>query len=200
MAGRPRRNPTAPCSAAAQSGGPDARLEPGLGNPTISLIARSVSADLGDGDPGWVDHPPSILISRHSRLRGDTLHLHHTQVSMPRGQEALARRFYVEALGLVEVDKPESLAGRGGCWFRSSEGDAVVAEIHLGVEDPFVPAKRAHPAFLLDTVDELASLGERIAGQGFEVNWTERDSLEGYVRFHCLDGFGNRVEVLASVR
>jgi catechol 2,3-dioxygenase-like lactoylglutathione lyase family enzyme len=116
---------------------------------------------------------------------------------MPRDQEALARRFYRDALGLIEVDKPAALAGRGGCWFRSVDGATVLAEIHLGVEDPFTPAGKAHPALVVDTVEELEALGERIAGKGFDVTWTERDSLDGYVRFHCRDGFGNRVEVLA---
>ncbi|MGO3210796.1 MAG: glyoxalase, partial [Brachybacterium sp.] len=58
--------------------------------------------------------------------------LHHVQVSMPRGSEAAARRFYAEAVGLTEVDKPAALAGRGGCWFRAFDGEQVVAEIHLG--------------------------------------------------------------------
>ncbi len=124
--------------------------------------------------------------------------LHHVQVSMPRGEEDLARRFYGEALGLTEVPKPASLAGRGGCWFRalSDDGESVRAEVHLGVDDPFVPAKKAHPAFLLASVAELEQRAGAIAGAGFEVSWAERETLEGFVRFHCRDGFGNRVEVL----
>ena len=128
------------------------------------------------------------------------MRLHHVQVSMPRGQEDLARRFYGDALGLVEVDKPPSLAGRGGCWFRgfSADGHTVAAEIHLGVDDPFVPARKAHPALVLDCVAELEQRAASVAGAGFEVSWAERDTLEGFVRFHCRDGFGNRVEVLTE--
>ncbi|WP_087508823.1 VOC family protein [Cellulomonas iranensis] len=122
--------------------------------------------------------------------------LHHVQVAMPRGEEAEARRFYGEALGLVEVEKPPSLAGRGGCWFRAHDGEAVVAEIHLGVEDPFTPARKAHPGLVCATLDELEATAARIRRGGYELSWAERDTFEGYVRFHARDGFGNRVEVL----
>lgn len=126
------------------------------------------------------------------------MRLHHVQVSMPRGGEESARAFYHLALGLTEVDKPAELAGRGGCWFRAFAGDIVTAEIHVGVDDPFVAARRAHPALLLDSVEELEALGAQIADNGFEVSWHERHTLAGYERFHCRDGFGNRVEVLAA--
>lgn len=125
------------------------------------------------------------------------MRLHHVQVSMPRGQEEAARRFYRDALGMTEVPKAPSLAGRGGCWFRAFEGDVVVAEIHVGVDDPFVPANKAHPALLLGSVRELEETGQRVADAGFDVSWSDRDTFEGYARFHARDGFGNRVEVLA---
>ncbi|MGP5070892.1 VOC family protein [Arthrobacter rhombi] len=125
--------------------------------------------------------------------------LHHVQVPMPHGAEDLARRFYADALGLQEVEKPDSLAGRGGCWFRSlaADGRTVEAEIHVGVDDPFVPAKKAHPALLVGSVVELEQRADSITAAGFEVSWVERVSLEGFERFHCRDGFGNRVEILA---
>lgn len=122
--------------------------------------------------------------------------LHHVQISMPRGQEAEARRFYGEALGLQEVPKPPSLVGRGGCWFRAYDGDAVVAEIHLGVDDPFLPARKAHPGLICDSLRELEAAAERIESGGYELSWAERDTFEGFVRFHARDGFGNRLEVM----
>ena len=127
------------------------------------------------------------------------MRLHHVQVSMPRGEEDLARRFYRDALGMTEVDKPSALATRGGCWFRSFVGDVISAEIHLGVEDPFVPMKKAHPALCLDSIQELERLARRVAEAGFEVSWMERETFEGYVRFHARDGFGNRIEVIVPV-
>ncbi|MCK0111475.1 VOC family protein [Ornithinimicrobium sp. F0845] len=125
------------------------------------------------------------------------MRLHHVQISMPRGQEAGARAFYGDALGLTEVPKPPDLAGRGGCWFRAYEGDLVTVEIHVGVEDPFVPARKAHPAVVVDDTTELEALAQQISQHGFDVSWDERFTFEGYERFHCRDGFGNRVEVLA---
>jgi len=125
------------------------------------------------------------------------MRLHHVQVSMPRGEEELARRFYRDALDLEEVEKPPSLRGRGGCWFRCIRDGVVEAEIHVGVDDPFVPAKKAHPALVVDDVAELDALATRIEAAGFEVSRAERDTFEGHVRFHARDGFGNRVEVLA---
>lgn len=126
------------------------------------------------------------------------MRLHHVQLSMPPGEEDEARRFYSGALGLVEVDKPARLVGRGGCWFRARDGEVVTAEIHLGTEEPFVRPGRAHPALLLTSVVELERVGERCAAAGYEVSWAERHSFDGYERFHARDGFGNRIEVLAE--
>ena len=78
----------------------------------------------------------------------------HVQVAIPRGTEDEARRFYGWVLGMTELAKPAALAGRGGCWFTA--GSAV---LHLGVEEPFAPARKAHPAFV---VDDLAALQQRL--------------------------------------
>src|SRR5699024_9128281 len=79
----------------------------------------------GDGQVLWpADH------------EGAPMRLHHVQVSMPRGEEERARRFYRDAVGLTEVDKPEGLAGRGGCWFRGFDGEEGVEEIQTAGEGP----------------------------------------------------------------
>ena len=120
--------------------------------------------------------------------------LHHVQVACPRGGEEAARRFYADGLGLTEVEKPAALKGRGGAWFRAYDGlGAVTAELHVGVEEPCVPGRRAHPAFV---VDDLARVAHSVVAAGREVDWSERDSFDGYRRFHVLDPHGNRVEVL----
>ena len=122
------------------------------------------------------------------------MRLHHVQVACPVGGEALARRFYGEGLGMTEVDKPAALAARGGCWFRAyDDAGAVAAELHVGVEDPFSPARKAHPAFV---VDDLSAVAERLVALGFEVDESQRTSFPGHVRLHAFDGHGNRVEVL----
>ena len=126
------------------------------------------------------------------------MRLHHVQVACPPGGEDLARRFWAECLGMREVAKPADLAGRGGAWFRSyADSGEVAAEVHVGVEDPFAPARKAHPALLLDAVAELEAVADRLAGLGFEVDWTERHTFPGHQRCHTRDGHGNRVELLA---
>lgn len=120
------------------------------------------------------------------------MRLDHVQVSCPVGGEDAARRFYRDALGFVEIAKPAALAARGGVWFRSSDG----AELHVGVEADFRPARKAHPALSCDGVDSLADLAERVAAAGFPVRWDA--DLPGFRRFYTADGNGNRVELLAA--
>jgi hypothetical protein len=114
--------------------------------------------------------------------------LHHVQVSCPPEGEAVVRRFYGDLLGLTEVDKPAVLAARGGAWFRG-EG----YELHVGVEEEFTPARKAHPAFLVEGADALA---RRLEAAGVEVTWD--DDFPGYRRFHTRDLHGNRVEILET--
>ena len=114
--------------------------------------------------------------------------LHHVQVAMPAGREDDARAFYSGVLGLTEVPKPEHLRARGGCWFRSGDG---FVEIHLGVEQNFRPARKAHPAIL---VDGLAELRRRLVDGGYEVQ--DDVQLEGFGRCYGFDPFGNRLEFL----
>ena len=121
------------------------------------------------------------------------MRLHHVQVACPPGGEDGARTFYGEALGMTEVEKPDDLKARGGAWFRAGS-----AEIHVGVEEPFAPARKAHPALVLDSVDELEAAAIRLVERGFEVDWSQRDTFPGYQRLHTFDAHGNRVEVLAT--
>jgi len=111
--------------------------------------------------------------------------LDHVQVAIPAGGEPVAREFYGGLLGMTELAKPAALAGRGGCWF--SAGSAV---LHLGVEEPFRPAGKAHPAF---TVTDLDSLFCRLAEHGHPGTRADGE-LAGICRFHVLDPFGNRIE------
>jgi catechol 2,3-dioxygenase-like lactoylglutathione lyase family enzyme len=109
----------------------------------------------------------------------------HIQVAIPPGGEAVARSFYGGLLDMVEMPKPPALAARGGCWFAS--GHAV---LHLGVEDPFYPARKAHPAFVVDDLDRLY---ERVVGAGHLCVRSDGE-VPGVRRFHTSDPFGNRLE------
>jgi len=108
----------------------------------------------------------------------------HVQVAAPAGCETEARAFYGGLLELEELPKPEPLAARGGCWFR-----AGAQELHVGVEEPFTPARKAHPSFV---VSDLGGLAARLTGEGIEVTWD--DEIPGTKRFYAADPFGNRLE------
>jgi len=109
----------------------------------------------------------------------------HVQIAMPAGREDAARAFYGGLLEMSELPKPPVLAARGGCWF--SSGTAV---LHLGVEASFAPARKAHPALLVDDLDRLAAT---LSAAGCECVQAEGE-IPGVRRFHTSDPFGNRVE------
>lgn len=117
---------------------------------------------------------------------GEIVDLHHVQLAMPAGEEAAARAFYVEVLGLVEEAKPANLVARGGVWFRGGG-----MRLHLGVDADFHPARKAHPALL---VRGLAELAERCRAAGFAP--IDDEPLEGFERVYVHDPFGNRIELL----
>ena len=112
--------------------------------------------------------------------------LHHAQLAMPLGEEAAARAFYAGVLGMTEVEKPPVLAARGGAWFRAGG-----LELHLGVEEAFGPARRAHPGVLVSDLDEVV---RRLGAAGQDVTWDA--DFPGFRRVYAHDPFGNRLEFL----
>lgn len=116
--------------------------------------------------------------------------INHIQLAIPAGQESLAKTFYAEVLGLTEEAKPANLATRGGVWFR---GGAL--RLHLGVDPEFRPARKAHPALL---VEGLADLAERCRAAGYPP--VRDEPLDGFNRVYVSDPFGNRIELLEPAR
>jgi len=112
----------------------------------------------------------------------------HVQLAMPRGQEAVARAFYEAVLGLKERPKPPVLAARGGCWFSNDQ-----VALHLGVEDDFRPARKAHPALVVEDLDDLCASLEA-AGHGVRFD----DEIPGARRCYVDDPFGNRIELIEA--
>jgi catechol 2,3-dioxygenase-like lactoylglutathione lyase family enzyme len=112
------------------------------------------------------------------------------QIAAPPGCEPAARRFFGELLGLAEVAKPQALRARGGAWFALGDG----RELHVGVEDPFEPARKAHPALRVSP-EEIEVLAERLADQGAAVRWDQTLPIR---RFFTEDPWGNRIELLAA--
>jgi catechol 2,3-dioxygenase-like lactoylglutathione lyase family enzyme len=113
------------------------------------------------------------------------LGIDHVQVAIPRGGEDEARAFYAGLLGLEEIPKPEPIRGRGGLWLR-----AGAQELHLGVEEPFAPARKAHPGLVASDLDEVRA---RLAGAGIEFD--DDDKIAGVERLFVHDPFGNRLEL-----
>lgn len=109
----------------------------------------------------------------------------HVQLAIPVGAEDVARAFYVDVLGLVEVAKPASMAARGGAWFEAGH-----VRVHVGVEEPFVPARKAHPAL------RLHGLAEFIEETGLDATWN--DEIPSVLRCHVSDPFGNRIELIEA--
>lgn len=115
--------------------------------------------------------------------------LHHVQLAMPRGAEDVARAFYGDLLGLDEMAKPPALAARGGVWFRTGG-----LQLHLGVEEPFAPARKAHPGILVRDPAGFDALIDRLRAAGVDVR---PDALfPGHRRCYIDDCFGNRLELL----
>ena len=117
--------------------------------------------------------------------------VHHAQISIPVGAEDHARKFYCGVLGLREIQKPESLTGRGGFWLEIGD-----QQIHFGTEDGVDRAKtKAHVAYL---VDDLESWRRKLAANGCIT--IDGIPIPDYLRFEFRDPFGNRVEFLQAAK
>ena len=110
----------------------------------------------------------------------------HVQLAMPPGRETDAIEFYERLLGIPQVPKPPHLAARGGCWFE--RGDL---KIHLGVESEFKPAKKAHPALVVEGLTQLVT---RLRANAVSVR--EAEPLDGVDHVYIDDPFGNRIELI----
>lgn len=113
----------------------------------------------------------------------------HVQLAAPKGSEEQARWFFGEVLGFEEIEKPAELKKRGGAWFQYGN-----CQIHIGIEEPFVPARKAHPAFEIENIEGLK---EHLSSSGIE--YIEDDKLPGTNRIYVHDPFGNRIELLEWV-
>lgn len=122
------------------------------------------------------------------KVLAKVLSIDHVQLAMPAGREEEARSFYSDVLGMREIPKPEALAGRGGCWFASGR-----AQVHLGVEEDFRPAKKAHPALVVEGLGEILARREA-AGLLFKPD----AEIDGRRRVHVFDPFGNRLELIEA--
>ncbi|WP_280768069.1 VOC family protein [Salipaludibacillus daqingensis] len=110
----------------------------------------------------------------------------HVQLAAPKGSEDQAREFFGGILQFQELVKPDVLKKRGGVWFNYGNVD-----IHIGIEEPFSPAQKAHPAFEVENIEKLKQRFKR-----FGTSFTEDNNLPGANRIYVNDPFGNRLEML----
>lgn len=116
------------------------------------------------------------------------IRIDHLQIAAPEGCEEASREFYGTILGMKEIEKPEALRARGGCWFQCGE-----QQLHIGVEREFRAAKKAHPAFAVENLEELRQI---LVSHGVAV--TDDEHLPGVRRFYAWDPWGNRLEFLEA--
>ncbi|MDW4910484.1 VOC family protein [Streptomyces sp. ADMS] len=110
----------------------------------------------------------------------------HVQLAAPTDSEDALRAYYVDVLGMTEIPKPPALAARGGCWFQAGP-----VQLHLGIEEDFRAARKAHPGLRVVGIDAYAEL---LAARGATVTWD--GDLPGHRRFFSCDPVGNRLEFL----
>jgi hypothetical protein len=121
----------------------------------------------------------------------DFLGIDHVQLAAPPGCEADARRFFGEVLGLRELPKPAAHAVRGGLWFQCGG-----QQIHIGVEEDFRPAKKAHPALRLR--DEAAIEAVKARLKAADIVTRDDNEIEDAAGFFADDPWGNRLEFVTA--
>ena len=114
------------------------------------------------------------------------LGIDHVQLAAPPHNASLAKAFYSDKLGFKEIPKPDNLTLKGGLWFQIGK-----QQLHIGVENNFSPAKKAHPAFAVHNATEVR---KNLELQEVEIIYG--DELEGADRFYIYDPFGNRIEII----
>jgi catechol 2,3-dioxygenase-like lactoylglutathione lyase family enzyme len=145
----------------------------------LTMLLRSLAA--------W---PLGLMQATQQKNKMSILGIDHVQLAMPAAEEEKARSFFINLLGFREVPKPPELAKRGGAWFETG-----AVQLHLGVEENFRPARKAHPAFIVEDLDGLIA---RVQSAGFEIDTTQPPTA-GYKRAHIFDPFGNRIELMEKV-
>jgi len=115
--------------------------------------------------------------------------IHHVQIAAPQDSDVESRNFYGVALQMEEIEKPENLKKRGGVWFACGNH-----QLHIGIQDDFVSAKKAHPAFEMVNLDALR---KRLTE--YRVVIVDDVAIEGMKRLFVNDPFGNRLEFLERI-
>ena len=116
------------------------------------------------------------------------LKIDHFQVAIPMGRVPDALAFYEGVLQFVRVPKPAELDQRGA-WLTQGP-----VNLHLGEVEEFEAARRAHPALLVDNIDQLLEKAE-LGGYPLRID----AGPTGYKRASVFDPFGNRIELMQKL-
>jgi len=134
-----------------------------------------------------------IFIKKILKNKGEIymiLGLHHAQITIPKGAEEEGKNFYCHILGLEEIEKPNSLKGRGGFWLKVGD-----LEVHIGTEDGFDRlTTKAHLAYEVKDISYWRSVLEKN-----DIQVIDSVPISGFDRFEFRDPFGNRVEMIQSL-
>ncbi|MFA9458379.1 VOC family protein [Halalkalibacter sp. AB-rgal2] len=118
------------------------------------------------------------------------LGLHHAQITIPKGAEEQGKLFYCNVLGLIEIEKPDSLKGRGGFWLQVGD-----KEVHVGTEEGFDRlTTKAHLAYQVEDVSHWKKVLEEN-----NIKILDSVTIPNYERFEFRDPFGNRVEIIKEL-
>ncbi|AJK88297.1 MULTISPECIES: VOC family protein [Lysinibacillus] len=116
--------------------------------------------------------------------------LHHVQITIPKGSEEQGKDIYCGILGLKEIEKPDSLKGRGGFWLQLGH-----QEVHVGTENGFDRlSTKAHIAYQVEDIDYWKT---KLVEHQIEI--IESVPIPSYERFEFRDPFGNRLEIIQAI-
>jgi hypothetical protein len=113
----------------------------------------------------------------------------HVRLAAPPGSENRLRAYRTGVLGMTEIPEPPAFAARGGCWSRAGPG-----QLHLGIEEDFRPAEKAHPG---PRVTDIEAYAARLEGRGARITWD--DALPDHRRFYAEDPVGKPAGVPGAV-
>ncbi len=114
------------------------------------------------------------------------LGLDHMQMTAPLNSEKEVRHFFSDILGCKEVAKPESMSHFESLWF-----DIGTSIIHVGLDENYFPEKRGHPAFIVQSLNDLI-----VRFDQYDIDYELDDNMPGAKRLYTYAFFGHRMEFL----
>jgi len=109
----------------------------------------------------------------------------HIHICVPTERLEEAKQFYMNIIGLSQIERPDHLFSTAGYWFNIGD-----IQLHIGAE-PALSRSIRHTAF---AVSDVAAARERLEKNNVEI--VEEPLVPGRTRFAFIDPFGNSMELL----